>query len=127
MLNTMPAELGRTQYCHGNPQFPVGSPALSTENITLSAQDEANIQTSIKFAKTKTCMVDQQRRLREMQDFILLKYPGYYRRCVWPLSEEEIADEAKFYFDKYTFEFIYEKLDPSVILAFLAEKKIKKL
>ena len=93
----MPSEPGRPQYRRGNPQFPVGSQADATENITLSAQDAANIQATKKFAKTKACMVDQRRRLKEMQEFIMIKYPDYYRRCVRDLSEEEIADETKFF------------------------------
>ena len=71
-------------------------------------------------------MVDQRRRLKELQVFIAENYPEYYPKCVRRLSAEEINDKQKYFFDKYRNDFIYNALDPKIVLAFCARKKTKK-
>ena len=60
-----------------------------------------------------------------MMEFIRVKYPSYFELCMVELTEEELKDEEKHFYGEYTCGFIYDKLDPSAVLAFLAQKKTK--
>ena len=95
------------------------APSIIQANI--SANHTAVVrETEDHYKKMKT-VKDHCNRLKEMIGWVELNYPEYYAEGVTPLSDEQIADERRYY--RSTHDFVYDTLNVEITKAFLATKK----
>ena len=96
----------------------LGDDIVLNKNFISNVQDTEDFKIDI---KTKRLHRNQ---IKQIYKFWQEKFPEYYAIGVQSLSEEELADQTKYYW-KNDCNLVYEGLNPKFVKAFLSTKVIK--
>lgn len=96
---------------------------LEQEVIALIPEHAAALQETQNFTRQLQCIRGHNRRISQMIEWIRTHYPTSFETMCRPLTEAEMAQEDTYY--QATHDFVYERLDPTLIEAYISSRKIK--
>ena len=93
--------------------------------VDLNPTDAADIRDTTNHEMDNETEKDHRRRNTEFIKWMKRKYPAQFDHCVVELTEEQRADPDRKYYGA-THDFLYDKINPAILKAFLSgEKKYK--
>ena len=90
--------------------------------VELNAEHAADIRDTTNHEMDEKTGKDHRRRNTEIINWMKGEYPDQFDHCVVELTEEERADPDRKYYTA-THDFVYEKINPATIRAFLSGQK----
>ena len=99
------------------------TPIIGT-NITIKENHAAAVQTTKSKGMNNKTRKEYRNRHMHMATFWANEYPEYFSQGTYLLSEEQKADETKYYF-KNDRDLIYRGLNVKMVIAYFSSKKIK--
>jgi len=95
----------------------------ATSNVTLRTEHAASLKETEKHKRKVQTIRNYNHRINKMINWIKESYYEHYAIMTRPLSDEEKAQGDEFY--QASHDFVYNKLDLTIIKAFIASHKIK--
>jgi hypothetical protein len=87
------------------------------EVIVLNPEHAAALKETQNFTRQLQCIRGHNRRISQMIEWIRTHYPSSFATMCRPLTAAEMDQEDTFY--QATHDFVYEKLEPTLIEAFI--------
>jgi hypothetical protein len=97
----------------------------NTADYEILPEHKADIAVTVDHAEKPATRNEHRNRLRRMVDWCITKYPKFAAIGIRKISIEELNDVTK-HFHKQEYDFIYERIDPEIIMAFLSTVRKEK-
>ena len=97
----------------------------NTADYEILPEHKADIAVTVDHAEKPATRNEHRNRLRRMVDWCIKKYPKFAAIGIRKISTEELNDVTK-HFHKQEYDFIYERIDPEIIMAFLSTVRKEK-
>jgi hypothetical protein len=93
------------------------------EAVVLNPEHAAALKETQTYTRQVRCIRDHNRRISSMIDWIREHYPTFFESMCRPLTDAEKAEGDTYY--QATHDFVYERLDPTLIQGFISCRKVK--
>ena len=98
---------------------------FNPEDFEVLPEHQIGIATTIDHSEKPGTRKDYRNRLQRMVDWCIEKYPLYSKIAIRDVTEEELNDTTKHYYNQRK-DFVYQRLSFKLVLAFLSVVRAKK-
>ena len=102
-----------------NVDIDINADDFNPEDFEVSPEHQVGIATTIDHSEKPGTRKDYRNRLQQMVDWCIEKYPEYAKIATRDVTEEELKDTTKHYYNQKK-DFVYQRLRFKLVLAFLS-------